>query len=237
MARAGRAGPHSRAIRPMCRSDPAQHPRLHHLVAVLAGIGAAMARCREIACGKSTNRPASAAAAISAVLRRDALEAGGRRGTPPLPRTSQRELIAGAAADERVRFLRDHQGSRDAAGPAVLLGCARGELGAASVTVSGEANEIVAADVAHLTRTMSGILRRLDPCGRGLHLTVARAERGGRRGIEIVLRTGPEARARAPRHGMAELEWALAARVVARHAGEVQEHRSPHTSPGSPPSW
>src|SRR5438034_2560022 len=62
MARAGRAGPHSRAIRPMCRSDPAQHPRLHHLVAVLAGIGAAMARCREIACGKSTNRPASAAA-------------------------------------------------------------------------------------------------------------------------------------------------------------------------------
>jgi len=45
--------------------------------------------------------------------------------------------------------------------------------------VSGEANEIVAADVAHLTRAMSGILRRLDPCGRGLHLTVARAERGG----------------------------------------------------------
>src|SRR2546425_103364 len=152
MARAGRAGPHSRAIRPMGRSDPARPPRVHPLVAVLAGIGAAMTRCREIACGKSTNRPASAAAAISAVLRRDALEAGGRRGTPPLPRTSQRELIAGAAADERVRFLRDHQGSRDAAGPAVLLGCARGELGAASVTVSGEASSIASLRTASMSR-------------------------------------------------------------------------------------
>jgi len=104
---------------------------------------------------------------------------------------------------------------------------ARGELGAASVTVSGEANEIVSADVAQLTRAMFGILRRLHPCGRSLHLAVARAERGGRRGIEIALRTGPEARAGAPRHGTAELEWALAARVVALHAGEVQEHAGP----------
>jgi len=104
---------------------------------------------------------------------------------------------------------------------------ARGELAAASVTVSGEANEIVSADVAHLTRAVSGILRRLDPSGRGLHLAVARAERGGRRGIEITLRTAPEARARAPRHGTADLEWALAARIVALHAGEVREHSGP----------
>src|SRR6266699_1502304 len=96
---------------------------------------------------------------------------------------------------------------------------ARGELGAASVTVSGEANEIVSADVAQLTRAMFGILRRLHPCGRSLHLAVARAERGGRRGIEIALRTGPEARAGAPRHGRTRVGARRARRRAARGRG------------------
>ncbi len=47
---------------------------------------------------------------------------------------------------------------------------ARGDLGAASVTVTGGADGIVSVDVAQLTRALSAILHRLDPRGAGLHL-------------------------------------------------------------------
>ena len=99
---------------------------------------------------------------------------------------------------------------------------ARGDLGAASVTVTGGTDGIVSVDVAQLTRALSAILHRLDPRGAGLHLVVGRAERGGRRGVEIVLRSDAKPRTRVS-HSRVELEWALARRIVALHAGEVQE--------------
>ena len=100
---------------------------------------------------------------------------------------------------------------------------ARGEMGAASVTTSGEADEIVSVGLAQLTRAVSVVLQRLDPRGAALHVTVARTERAGRRAVEIALRSNTKPLAAAPRHGTAELEWALARRIVALHAGELQE--------------
>ena len=105
---------------------------------------------------------------------------------------------------------------------------ARGDLRAASVTVTGGPDGIVSVDVAQLTRALSAILHRLDPCGAGLHVAIARAERGGRRGIEIALRSDAKPRTRAPGRCTPELEWALARRIVALHAGEVQERPGPH---------
>ena len=100
---------------------------------------------------------------------------------------------------------------------------ARAELGAVSVTVSGEADGLLVADVTLLTRALSGILGRLDLGGARLDVGVARTERGGRRGVEISLRSTAGARAGAPREGTADLEWVLAARIVSAHAGDVRE--------------
>src|SRR3989475_10394553 len=57
---------------------------------------------------------------------------------------------------------------------------ARGDLGAASVTVTGGADGIVSVDVAQLTRALSAILHRLDPRGAGLHLASGRPCRAWR---------------------------------------------------------
>ena len=103
---------------------------------------------------------------------------------------------------------------------------ARGDLGATSVTVTGGADGIVSVDVVQLTRALSAILHRLEPRGAGLHLVVGRAERGGRRGVEIALRSDARPRTTVS-HGTVELEWALARRIVALHAGEVQERPAP----------
>jgi len=106
---------------------------------------------------------------------------------------------------------------------------ARSELGAASVTVSGEADGTVSLDAVHLTRALSTLLRRLDPRGGGVHVAVSRAEGGGRSGIEVALRSDTRRGARVARHVMAELEWALAGRIVALHSGEVHEHTRPRS--------
>jgi len=103
---------------------------------------------------------------------------------------------------------------------------ARGELGAASVTVAGEPKGIVSVDVAHFTRALSAVLQRLAPFGAALHVTVAGAERGERRGVEIVLRSDRKP----PRRGRAELEWTLARRIVALHAGELEERPRPRSA-------
>src|SRR5262249_5698796 len=94
---------------------------------------------------------------------------------------------------------------------------ARGDLGAATVTVTGGADGIVSVDVSQFTRALSAILERLDPRGAGLYLAVAGAERGGRRGVEIALRSDAKPGATARRQGTAELEWALARRIVSLH--------------------
>src|SRR5262249_25827722 len=49
---------------------------------------------------------------------------------------------------------------------------ARGDLGAATVTVTGGADGIVSVDVSQFTRALSAILERLDPRGVGLYLAV-----------------------------------------------------------------
>jgi len=100
---------------------------------------------------------------------------------------------------------------------------ARGDVGAARVTVTGGADGIVALDVAQLTRALSAILRRLGAQGAGVDIAVARAERRGRRGVEIVLRSDAKPRASAPEHPVADLEWTLTRRIVALHGGEVTE--------------
>jgi len=104
---------------------------------------------------------------------------------------------------------------------------ARGDHGAARVTVTGGADSVLSVDAARLTRALSAILQRLDLPGAPLHVEVVGAERGGRRGVEIVL--GSEARSRSggPRYEIAELEWALACRIVAMHAGAVEERPGP----------
>jgi hypothetical protein len=106
---------------------------------------------------------------------------------------------------------------------------ARSELGVASVTVSGGADGIVSVDVVHLTRALSTLLRRLDPRGGGVHVAVSRAEGDGRRGIEVALRSDTRPGPRIARHVTAELDWALAGRIVALHAGEVHEHTRPRS--------
>lgn len=99
---------------------------------------------------------------------------------------------------------------------------ARGDAGATSVTVTGGVEGSVSVDVAQLTRALSAILQRLDPRGARLHLAVAPADRHGRRGVEIALRSDARPRARAG-YGAAELEWALARRIFALHDGELEE--------------
>jgi hypothetical protein len=99
---------------------------------------------------------------------------------------------------------------------------ARADAGAASVTVTGGVEGSVSVDVARLTRALSAILQRLDPRGARLRLGVAPAERRGRPGVEIALRSDVRPRAR-PGYGEAELEWALARRIVALHAGALEE--------------
>src|SRR5262249_17219566 len=70
--------------------------------------------------------------------------------------------------------------------PSGLASCfalrAWGDSGAVGVTVSGVSDGIVSVDVAQLTRAVSAIFRRLDSCGARLDVTIALAERGGRRG-------------------------------------------------------
>jgi hypothetical protein len=95
--------------------------------------------------------------------------------------------------------------------------------------VSGEADGIVSVDVVHLTRVLSTLLRRLDPRGGGVHVAVSRAESGGRRGIEVALRSDTRRGARIARHVTGELEWTLAGRIVALHSGEVHEHTRPRS--------
>jgi len=105
---------------------------------------------------------------------------------------------------------------------------ARRELGVASVTVSGQADGILSVDVIQLTRALSGILRRVGPFASRLHVAVARTDRGGRRGVEIALRSGAGARPRARSDNTGEVEWMLTARIIALHAGELQEHAGGH---------
>ena len=96
---------------------------------------------------------------------------------------------------------------------------ARGDVGAASVTVSGESDRAVSVDVALFTRALSAILRRLDPFRAALHVAVAPAARGGRDGVEIAFRADAEP----SRRGKADLDWRLAGRIVALHAGALEE--------------
>ena len=103
---------------------------------------------------------------------------------------------------------------------------ARGELGAASVTVTGEPDGTVSVDTGQFTRALSAILRRLDPFGTALQLAVAPAERGGRHGVELSIRCD----GKAPRSGKADIDWMLARRIVALHAGELEERPGPRSA-------
>jgi len=112
---------------------------------------------------------------------------------------------------------------------AALARRARDGAASASVVVSGAAEGTVLADGDQLSRVWSAVLRRLGArtAPGALHVTVAAAARGDRRGVEIVLRQSGAPRTLGTADAMVDLEWALARRIVGLHGGELGEEDLP----------
>jgi hypothetical protein len=112
---------------------------------------------------------------------------------------------------------------------ATIALCAPSHLGGGSVFVAEGPEVLVSVDLRQLARAWSGILRylRAQAAGGGLRVTVSRAERAGSQGVEIALQPTAEPHLLEARDPVAELEWALARRIVALHGGDVRAHGAP----------
>ena len=110
---------------------------------------------------------------------------------------------------------------------AALVRCARDEPAAATVVVRADIETTVLADPAQLARVWLALVRRLGPGSGALGVTVAPATRADRRGVEIVVqRSGASSSLVAP-DVTAELDWALALRIIELHGGELDEEARP----------